>query len=98
MYLTEEEIRNCVDEVDEEELVDILDKSEELACLSRAIVRNIVCKTGTSKIETVDTAISPFLTDCVMLVEQEEWKLAEKTAREKKNRTAFFCEMKDEFE
>lgn len=90
MYPTDEEIEECLDEVDEEELVAFLDSSEELSFLSRAIVRRAICNTSLQNIQV-------FLNDCINLVEDKEWELANKIAREKKERASFSCEMKDEF-
>lgn len=90
MYPTYEEIEECLIDVDEEELVAFLDQSEELAYLSRTIVRRAICNTSLQNIQV-------FLNDCINIVEDREWELANKIAREKKERAAFSCEMKDEF-
>lgn len=90
MYPTDEEIEACLDEVDEEELVAFLDQSEELAYLSRAIVNEAICEISPS-------STNVFLRSCINLVEDKEWELANKIAREKKERASFSCEMKDEF-
>lgn len=91
MYPTDEMIEACFDEVAEEELVDILDKSEELAYLSRAIVRRVICNTSLQNIEV-------FLNECVTLVENKEYELAVKIVRDKWEARSFSCEMKDKFE
>ena len=90
MYPMDEEIEACLVDVDEEELVAFLDQSEELVCLSRAIVNQAIC-------EITPASTNVFLRSCINLVEDREWELATKIAREKKERATFSCEMKDEF-
>lgn len=90
MNITEEEIRDCLDEVDEEMLVALLDQSEELSYLSRAIVKEVIN-------ETSQRDTNCFLRDCLSYVSVAQWELAKELAREKKNRSSFSCEMKDEF-
>lgn len=75
--VTESQIENCLDDIDEETLVAFLQDSNALVFLARAIVRQAMF--GSESLH-----VQPFLKDCVNAVRDRHWELAEKKASEPK--------------
>lgn len=72
---TEQQIEAALDDIDEDVLVDFLLDSNELGFLMRAIVRQAM-------FGSEDVQVKPFLRECVNLVRDKHWELAERLARE----------------
>ena len=81
---TAKQIEAALDDVQDDELVDFLVDTNEFAFLARAIVRQAMNTRNEADRQMHEIVVGTFTKDCVSLIRDRHWELAEKLANELK--------------
>lgn len=90
--ITESDITECLIEVDEEKLAELLRDEE---CFHTSLAKAIV---SFSAFNGPYISVTAIMLSCVARVEEHQYKLAEKLAQDKDDARRFQATMKDKFE